>query len=45
MDVFEADTPSALATRLQALLAAHEREAAVMEVLRAVEAGLGVARL
>jgi methanogenic corrinoid protein MtbC1 len=45
MDVFEADTPSALATRLQALLAAHEREAAVMEVLRAVEAGLGVERL
>ena len=45
MDVFDADTPSALATRLQALLAAHEREAAVTEVLRAVEAGLGVEQL
>jgi len=39
------DTPSALATRLQALLAAHEREAAVLEVLRAVDAGLGVEQL
>jgi methanogenic corrinoid protein MtbC1 len=29
-------------TRLQALLAAHEREAAVTEVLRAVEAGLEI---
>ena len=45
MDVFDADTPSALVAKLQALLAAHEREAAVMEVLRAVEAGLGVERL
>ena len=39
------DTPPALVTRLQALLAAHEREATVIEVLRAVEAGLGVEQL
>ena len=45
MDVFDADTPSALATRLHALLAAHERESAVTEVLRAVEAGLDIERL
>jgi methanogenic corrinoid protein MtbC1 len=45
VDVFDADMPSALATRLQARLASHEREAVVMEVLRAVEAGLGVERL
>ena len=39
------DTPAALETRLRALLAAHERETAVVEVLRAVDAGLGLEQL